>query len=541
MKFSRQRWLGSVLALGAAGALLAPLLAQSQPAASAPAQKPLVRLTIDAQATTTPFPHFWEQTFGSGRAILSLRDEYRKDLDTVHKATGFESVRFHGILMDEVGLYDPERKSINPGQTAQAVRTSSIYNFSYIDQIYDGLLEHDVRPFVELSFMPRKLAADPDKLHTFWYKPNVSPPRSYAQWDAMITALAQHLVARYGIEEVARWNFEVWNEPNLDFWAGKPAQASYWELYDHTARALKAVNSRIRVGGPATAQAAWVGDFLKHCHDNGIPVDFASTHAYGNDDAINILHTNEQIPRDRLVPLAVAKVHEEIKRSAYPELPLYFSEYNASYANEPNVTDSTYMGPWLASTISQCDGLVQSMSYWTFADVFEEQGVPRTPFYGGFGLIAEDQIPKPALHAFAMLHRLGERRIAVNSDSVLATHLADGGVAIALWNYVPPVGEGANYTPQRAHPGEDRTFRLKLEHLPKNATITLWRVDGTHGNVLTAYDAMGRPATPTREQIAALRKAGEASPAEHSQLQDGTLTVTVPAQGLVVLTAGAGR
>lgn len=512
--------------------------------AQTPAAAQGTSLTIDANAPTTPFPHFWEQTFGSGRAVLSLRQDYREDLSTVKKVTDFQSVRFHGIFMDDVGLYDPDRKPIKFAQMANAeaaapqAADTGIYNFSYVDHIYDGLLANGVRPFVELSFMPKKMASDPNALHAFWYKQNVSPPKDYTLWDNMITAFAQHLVSRYGIDEVAQWDFEVWNEPNIDFWAGNPKQPTYFELYDHTARAIKKVNSRLRVGGPSTAQAAWVAAFLEHCKQNNVPVDFVSTHVYGNDTAKNVLGTDEQIPRDKMVCRAVKMVHNEITASPYPKIPLIMSEYNASYANEPDVTDTIYMGPWLATTISQCDGLTQAMSYWSFSDVFEEQGVVRTPFYGGFGLIAEDDIPKPALNAFAMLHRLGDRRIKLDSDFAIATRRADGSIALALWNYAAPYGEGATYTPPPDTPAPSKTFTLKLEGVAATAPIQIWRLDADHGNVLKSYNAMGRPAFPTRDQITKLREAGKPSPPESSTLKSGSLEITIPPQGLILITTG---
>jgi xylan 1,4-beta-xylosidase len=491
---------------------------------------------VDAQAATTPFPHFWEKTFGSGRAILSLRESYRDDLRTVKKATDFESIRFHGILMDEVGLFDPDRVTKNPGLAAEAVNVSSPYNFTYIDQIYDGLLANGVRPFVELSFMPRKMAADPNALHPFFYHPDVSPPKDYKLWDAMIEALGKHLVDRYGIDEVSSWKFEVWNEPNLDFWGGTPKQATYWELYDHTARALKQVSPRLQVGGPATAQAAWVPEFLAHVKAANVPVDFVSTHVYANDQAKDVFGTDEQIPRDVMVYRSVKKVHDQIAASAFPHLPLIFSEYNASYANEPNVTDSPYVGPWLANTIRLCDGLTDSMDYWAFSDVFEEQGVARTPYYGGFGLLGVDNIPKASLNVFRALHQLGTKRIAVDSDAALATALPGGGVAIALWNYAAPTGTGADYTMENKPAGPERTFDVELSHVGAHARATLVRVDPTHGNSLAAFDAMGRPqGSLTKDQIERLKKAGAMAAPETVSLEGGHARITVPAHGLAVL------
>ena len=493
-------------------------------------------LIIDVHAATTPFPHFWEQTFGSGRAILSLRGSYREDLRDVKAATNFQSVRFHGIFMDEVGLYDPDRQVHNPGLAAQAANDASVYNFSYVDEIYDGLLALHVKPFVELSFMPRKLASDPDSQHAFWYKPNVSPPKDYGTWDKMIRAFATHLVARYGLDEVASWNFEVWNEPNIDFWVGTPKQPTYFELYDHTARALKSVSARLMVGGPATAAAGWIPAFLAHLKAQGVPADFVSTHVYANDTAQNVMGTDEVIPRETMVYRAVKMVHDQVLASPFPEMPLIFSEYNASYANEPNITDSDFMGPWLANNIRLCDGLTQSMAYWAFSDVFEEQGVVRTPFYGGFGLIAADHIPKPVFNVFNILHKLSDRRISLNSTSALATISPEGGIAMALYDYAEPTGEGDTYTMPPAKPRPGKTFSVEVRGIREDAPVEIFRVDRDHGNVLKAFDAMGRPPGDlTRDQVAILRTAAQLSPPEHLHLKHGMLDISVPPHGLAVV------
>ena len=465
---------------------------------------------VDLSAPSTPFPHFWEQMFGSGRANLTLRDSYRRDLDWVRDITGFQYVRFHAILHDENGVYDEDAQG-NP-----------VYNFSYVDQIYDGLLVHHVRPFVEISFMPKKLAASP-VLHPFWYKPSPAPPKDYPKWEALITAFAQHLVERYGIDEVSQWYFEVWNEPNIDFWAGDPKQATYFELYDHTAKALKAVSPRLRVGGPATAQAAWADAFIQHVVQANVPADFVSTHVYANDKSQDVFGTDETIGRDQMVCRAVKKVHDQIKASAMPNLPLIWSEYNASYANEPDITDQVFMAPWLADTIRQCDGLVDMMSYWTFSDVFEEQGVVKQPFYGGFGLLAAGGLPKPAFNAFKVLHRLGDRRLALSSNSALATMKA-GLPVLAAWNLVLPNATGAA-----------KSVTFQFSGLKGKRTASIYRVDATHGSLLNAYQQMGSPKYPSQKQIEALRQAAALPTPEQQKINGNQLMIELPAQSLAVI------
>ena len=475
------------------------------------AAQPRETITVDASAPAEPFPHFWEHMFGSGRAVLSLRESYREDLRAVRAVTAVRYVRFHAVLHDEMGVY-----GVN-GHGAP------VYNFSYIDQVYDGLLANGVRPFVEISFMPAKLAAR-DVRQSFWYRPIVSPPADYKRWDALIMALARHLIERYGIDEVSQWYFEVWNEPNLDFWAGEPKQATYFTLYDHTARSLKAVDARLRVGGPATAQAAWVAAFLRHCKDNQTPVDFVSTHVYGDDKAKDVFGTNEHLTRRQMVCRAVQKVHTEIQASPLPAVPLLWSEFNASWSNHPEVTDAPFMGPWLAETIRQCDGFVQEMSYWTFSDVFEEQGVVKTPFYGGFGLLAVGGIPKPAFNAFALLHGLGEQRLANDAPEILVTRQSDGALVVALWNYAE-VGTTAPM----------RSVALRIAHSAAQSA-SVQSIDGVHGNVRIAYERMGSPRYPTQRELAQLREAAAIPPPITHPLQAGELDLQIPSDGLVLVT-----
>jgi len=465
---------------------------------------------VDATAKGAPFPHYWERMFGSGRAILSLRDSYRQDLRAVKEATGFEFVRFHAIFHDEVAAYDE-------------ADGKPVYNFSYVDQIYDGLRQAGVRPFVELSFMPKRLAAK-ESYQAFWYRPIVSPPKDWAQWDGLITQFAEHLVERYGIDEVSHWYFEVWNEPNLDFWAGEPKQSTYWELYDHTAVALKKVSPRLRVGGPATAQAAWVSAFIQHATEKQIPYDFVSTHVYANDSAHDVFGTEETISRTGMVCRAVKKVHDEVKSSARPDVPVIFSEYNASYKNETQVTDAVFMGPWLADTIRQCDGLVDNLAYWSLSDVFEEQGVVKQPFYGGYGLMAAGNLPKPAFNAFRLLHRLGEERLPVNSASALATRRADGTIVAAVWNL---------YLPEES--GNPKEVTITFKGLSGAHRAKVARLDETHGSLLALYNTMGEPRYPTQKQLQELRHASSLPAPDEIPVQDGKVTLRLPAQGLAVI------
>jgi xylan 1,4-beta-xylosidase len=465
-------------------------------------------IRVDDGLPTRPFPHFWEEMFGSGRANLTLRDSWRQDLRAMKTFTGCQYIRFHAIFDDENGVY------------RQGPGGEPIYNWSYIDQIYDGLLALGVRPFVELSFMPSALSASP-KPHKFWYKPLPNPPRSYEKWARLVEAFAHHLVDRYGAAEIREWYFEVWNEPNIDFWTGVPAQSTYFELYEAAARAIKAVDREFRVGGPATAQAAWVGDLIQHCTHHKIPLDFVSTHVYGNDPPKDVFGHDQPVNRAEMVARAARKVHDEVKASPRPDLPIIWSEYNVTDRNDAEITDSAFMGPWLANNIRLCDGLTTMMSYWTFSDVFEEEGVVKTPFYGGYGLIAAGGIPKAAFNAFALLHRLGDRRLLPDLKDAIVTKRSDETLAIVVWNYCEP----------RAR-SDPKVIELQVPH---GRTALITTLDEETGSALTAWRRIGSPQFPTRRQQQCLRSAGRLPSAASVRLERGMLRIALPPHAMALV------
>ena len=234
------RWLGLLgWALGMAGFVRA-----AEPA-------PVRIIAADLARVQGPFNRKTDFCVGAGRANEGLRADWQRQLAEVRRECGFRYLRFHGLLCDDMGVYRIERDG------------REVYNWQYIDELFDAMLGLGVRPFVELGFMPSAMASGPHTI--FWWRGNVTPPREPAKWAALVRALVAHWTERYGEAEVAQWYFEVWNEPNLaGFWLGDKggrndadfdvfARSEYFKLYEVTARAVKAVSPRYRVGGPATA------------------------------------------------------------------------------------------------------------------------------------------------------------------------------------------------------------------------------------------------------------------------------------------------
>ncbi len=459
------------------------------------------------------FPHVWEDCMGSDRAAVGLREQWLSDLQTIKAAMNVRSIRFHGLFNDEMGVW--------PAGARQP-------NFLYVDMVYDAMMDRGVVPFVELSFMPGALASGNKTM--LWYRGNTTLPSNMAQWGELVGALAKHCVDRYGINEVANWNFEVWNEPNIVFWSG--TQADYFELYRQSATAIKQVDKRLRVGGPATARASWVPEFLNYCASKQLPVDFVSTHVYPDDPQKIVFGQDMHYPVEEVIPRALSRVGDQINSSSYSDAPLYLTEW------------SSQNPAFIAHIIESCADKAQMLAFWTFSNVYEELGVPRSFLNAGYGILGMRGVPRPSFHTFELLHRLGDVRLDTDPGPVLATRRRDGSLAILLWNLIPqkPGVRSSSGDPLTqlsagyATTGHGLEIGLTLQGIRKHGRVLVTRVDSTSGDLERVYKEIGSPAYPTMAQIAELKvKCELASPTETSIGPHGEINLAIPPNGVALI------
>jgi xylan 1,4-beta-xylosidase len=437
--------------------------------------------TCDISQRPALFAHVWEHTVGSDHAPMALRADWQAQLSRCRTELGFQHVRFHGWLSDDMGTLICQNEQL-------------LYSFFNADQIVDFLLSIGIRPFVELSFMPATLASG--GVTVFRYAGNVTPPRDYAQWGTLIDKLVRHWVRRYGVDEVRQWYFEVWNEPNLkQFWTG--SQAEYFTFYRLTADTIKAIDPSLRVGGPATAQNAWLPEFLEFCQKHDVPADFVSTHYYptdafgeiGADTETQLEHAPRNVMRDRA---SEARRHSGSR-------PLYFTEWNISSNPRGPLHDHSFAAAYVTRILMDVSDLVQGFSFWTFSDIFAENYFPSVPFHGGFGLLNLHGIPKPMYRAFELLHLLGRDRLPVTgTDESVNTWVVRKarGATILLTNHVQPSAAI-----------ETKLVTIQLTNAPAPRTAYLERIDETHANPRRAWSEMGEPTYLSPTQVDELKAA----------------------------------
>lgn len=474
---------------------------------------------IEIPVSGTQFKNNATYCVGTGRMGLALQKEYIDHLQMVQESIRFRYIRGHGLFCDDVGIY---REDEIDG------KTTPFYNFTYLDRILDSYLEYGIRPFLELGFMPGKLKTGEQTI--FYWKGNVTPPVSYEKWADLVANTLLHLIERYGREEVATWPVEVWNEPNIPFWAG--TMEEYFKLYDYSARAVKLADPRIPVGGPAICGVEtekWLRSFFEHCIENDSPLDFISRHCYTADQPTRRGH---YIYHALFEPTYMINELKETRKimADYPRIasmPLHITEFNSSYVPVCPAHDTAFHAAYIARILSEAGEYADSYSYWTFSDVFEEMDVPRSVFHGGFGLVALNRIKKPTFYAFEFFSKAG-KELLYRDDHLIVTKTGSKYIII-----------GWNWHDMRDHqPSPDEAYALSLPSTGKQALLVKKVVGGQYANPLQTWSNLGKPRGLTKEQLQILRAAAEPCQTDAKLYeQNGAYAVelTIPCNHLCML------
>ncbi len=431
-----------------------------------PPTPPVVEVRVDASRVTGPLDRVWHmigserlsQVFaGQDSAGNAIGGEFTEALRLARRELGVTTVRAHALLHDDL-------------QVATRDADGGLrFDFTGVDRVYDRVLSTGLRPIVELSFMPRALASEA-KATVFDYRGIISPPADWAEWESLVVALVSHLVDRYGLAEVARWAFEVWNEPNLAvFWTAD--RAAYFHLYEVSARAVKSVHADLRVGGPATAAGDWLEAFVDYVQEHDLPLDFLSTHSYGS------------LPIDPGPLLA---------RCGRASTEIWWTEWGVSPTHFGPMHDGAFGVPFILSGLKSAQGRLQALAYWVVSDHFEELGRPPRLFHNGFGLLTVGNLRKPRFWALRLAEEMGDRILAsqVSGDGAQglveswASLHDDGTIDVLIWNGT------RNGEHHAGAPALDRVINLSIGGLsPTSYRVEISRVDASHSNIAQAPDA----------------------------------------------------
>jgi xylan 1,4-beta-xylosidase len=460
-----------------------------------------IDLNVDKGLLNTLF----KECIGAGRANEGLRADWQQQLAYVKKECGFKYIRMHGLLTDDMGVYKEDKNG------------KSEYNYMYIDVLFDFLQSIGMKPFVELGFMPSALASGDKTI--FWWRGNVTPPKDYEKWGALIRNLTEHFTERYGADEVKTWYFEVWNEPNLDgFWAG--TQEEYFKLYKYSVNAIKSVNPSYRVGGPATAGAAWESEIIDFCTKNNLPIDFISTHSYGVKQGYLDEYGNSGTILDKN-PMSVSgdvlQSRKEIANSTMPNLELHYTEWSASYTPADPIHDSYHEAAYVLQKLKQVGSAANSMSYWVFTDIFEESAPRFTPFHGGFGMLNTQGINKPVFYAYQFLNRLGNIELTNNDPSSWICKDKNGNIQVLAWDFTNThPGDSVNnqkYYIRDLPSKEKGKLKINIAGISEGTySLQVYKVGYRCNDAYTSYFDMGRPSQLSKKQVEQIKELNSGFP-----------------------------
>ena len=514
--------------------LIIPLLLA---ATLSPAQQ-VVTITVKASRTTGPFEPVWAWV-GHDEPNYTYSEEGRDLLTKLSELSSYPvHDRTHNLLTTGDGT--PALKWGSTNAFTRDAAGKPVYNWALVDKIFDTYKATGITPFVEIGFMPEALSTHPEPYQHHWPKDFDTgwtyPPKNYDEWSELVYRWVRHMVDRYGASEVAKWEWEVWNEPDIFYWHG--TEDEYFKLYDYTAAAVRRALPRAHVGGPASTgpaserAAKFLRDFLEHCASGqnyvtgkkGAPLDFISFHAKGKASSVaghveldvgaNLRDIDqgfaiiEKFPTLRELPVVLSESDPEscaaCDATSHPQNTYRLTSQYASY--EAELVNGTI-------ALAQRHHIkLEGSIAWAFT-------FPGQPIFAGLRAFTTNDIDLPLLNAYRLFGQMKGERVFADSTgardltdilqssvraksdvNVIATRDSHR-VNVLVWNYHDDSSQTA---PTQIH--------LRIEGLPQGVSQVLlehWRVDHDHSNAYTAWQTMGSPQKPSEHEYQQLKMAGQ--------------------------------
>lgn len=478
--------------------------------------------SVDINNTIEDIKPTWKKIIAFSKASDAMGAEMRNQLRQVQKDIGFEYARFHGIFSDDMRVYNEDENG------------DVYYDFSYADQLIDFLLEIGLKPFIELSFMPDKLAAK--KEYVFAWHANMSLPKDINKWCDLVRHFIKHLIERFGKNEVLTWYFEIWNGPDFYNKLATTLINERLEFFTSTYKAIKDVNKRLKIGGVNTYGNILIEDdckllkiYFKHLKKNNIKLDFISFSIYpieipdvqsrtkhsisreakeGFFLPQNILELSTYAEKD-FTSLTLDKIRTCIKENTRYEGEIFVNEWNLTPDPRDKINDTLFKATFFLDNVISNFNKVDAFIYWTFSDIFDELKYKSELFDGGIGFVSTNGLKKPIYYVYNFLNRLGDK-IIFRGKGFIVTKGDNESIQIIIYNYCDfkdgcrDISYENKYNRYSIFNEKYRYINLIINGLYGKYIVNTYRLNKDNGSVFDTWKTIGSPKNMGKEILSYL-------------------------------------
>lgn len=424
------------------------------------------------------FKHYWKKTMSFGKACEGLRGDIQSQIKEIKSDFNPDYIRFTGIFNEEMHIYNED----SLGKVH--------YDYSYIDKLTDFLIKLHLKPYINIGFMPKKLAEKEEYIGSSSI--NISYPKNIKKWKELVSNLIRHFIEKYGEKEVESWYFEIWNNPNLKGLYWKESDEKFYLFFSETYSTIKSISHRLKVGGPSAnfnINQIWLNNFIKYLNFKNIKIDFFSFSSYEMSENPEPFSNSEDVNGINNLKgdgVSFKEFSSDIKKNYEKKIELIMCEWNLTTSSFNLYNDNCYKAAYIVDTVLNNINTVNQMIYWTAT----ENKMGANILYGGIGLFTTNNLKKASYNAFLLLNKLGDTLISKGKNHFITTR-ADS-VQVMLYNY-DKINEKNNFN-------KVKEIQINMQNFNHGKyRITKYYLNSLSGSIYEAWKEMGAPDKITDE------------------------------------------